>query len=61
LLATSKHSNVTELSIITGAGIHSDASGAKIKPAIESYLHENGYQYERQNNGTLLVQLRSSS
>ena len=46
-----------ELSVITGAGIHSGASGAKVKPAVEAYLKEKGYTYAPQNNGTLLVTL----
>jgi len=55
-LLSTKHKNVTELSVVTGAGIHS-AAGAKIKPAVEEYLKEKGYSYTTQNNGTLLVTL----
>ncbi|KAL0486432.1 hypothetical protein AKO1_012051 [Acrasis kona] len=45
------------LQIITGAGNHSDASGAKIKPAVIKYLNEKSLKFEEINNGTLNVTL----
>jgi DNA-nicking Smr family endonuclease len=50
--------NATQpLDIITGTGNHSDTNGAKIKPAVEKYLKEQGLSFTEINNGTYRVTL----
>eukprot|EP01117_Protostelium_nocturnum_P014108 TRINITY_DN5325_c0_g1_i1.p1 TRINITY_DN5325_c0_g1~~TRINITY_DN5325_c0_g1_i1.p1 ORF type:complete len:622 (+),score=275.31 TRINITY_DN5325_c0_g1_i1:162-1868(+) len=45
------------VSIIVGAGNHSEGGRARIKPAVRSWLTEQGYRYHEANAGTLVVQL----
>ena len=43
--------------VITGAGIHSDKSGAKIKPTVEKSLKDKRLTYTEQSNGSFSVTL----
>ncbi len=43
------------LEVITGAGHHSLERVAKIKPAVESFLTERGFNYREANIGSLIV------
>jgi len=45
------------LSIITGVGKHSEGRKARIKPAVTSWLRENGFKFNESNAGTIVVQL----
>lgn len=49
-----------ELTIITGAGHHSDNNRAKIKPAIEELLRQRGFQYEVDRTGGIILVQGSS-
>ncbi|KAG2389578.1 hypothetical protein C9374_014138 [Naegleria lovaniensis] len=50
-LRTEKSSN--KLTIIYGAGNHSDEKGPKIKPAVLEYLKEEGITFEEINHGSI--------
>lgn len=44
------------LCVITGAGIHSDEKGPKIKPAVKEYLQTHSIKFEENDgNGSLTV------
>jgi len=45
------------LTVITGAGIHSENHGAKIKPAVENYLRERNIQFTENSRGSFLVSI----
>jgi len=54
-----KTSGAKILKIITGKGLHSKDGIARIKPVVESYLDEQGYQYHylESNPGVIVVKL----
>ncbi|EFC38003.1 predicted protein [Naegleria gruberi] len=52
-----KSQSINQLTIIYGAGNHSDASGPKIKPAVLTYLKENNLTYEEQTQGSILANI----
>eukprot|EP01117_Protostelium_nocturnum_P015545 TRINITY_DN6046_c0_g1_i2.p1 TRINITY_DN6046_c0_g1~~TRINITY_DN6046_c0_g1_i2.p1 ORF type:complete len:345 (-),score=125.66 TRINITY_DN6046_c0_g1_i2:118-1152(-) len=56
-IAENKAAGKTPLLVIYGAGNHSDASGAKIKPAVRKYLDDEGLTYTEVNNGSVSVPL----
>ncbi|KAF0983014.1 hypothetical protein FDP41_010992 [Naegleria fowleri] len=53
-----KQQNKTELTIIYGAGNHSDENGPKIKPAVLKYLGEVQMKYEEKTQGSILAFLQ---
>ncbi|PRP88354.1 small MutS related family protein [Planoprotostelium fungivorum] len=52
-----KSKGKSPLVVIYGAGNHSDAGGAKIKPAVRKHLDSEGIQYTEINNGSISVAL----
>lgn len=53
----SKMKEAMTVTVITGAGIHSDEEGPKIKPAIFKLLKEKGLEYNEISNGSISVTL----
>ena len=47
------------LEVITGAGKHSSGGKARIKPAVLSFLRDNGFSYKEVNSGVLLVLVKN--
>lgn len=56
-LLTSKHTSVKEWVVIPGAGIHSDDSGPKLKPAVTKWLGEKGLKFKETGNGVFTVNI----
>ncbi|KAG2386117.1 hypothetical protein C9374_002563 [Naegleria lovaniensis] len=52
-----KKKGFKQLTIIHGAGSHSDKRGPKIKPIITNYLKNNRVDFEEVNSGQILVTL----
>ncbi|KAG2378844.1 hypothetical protein C9374_007992 [Naegleria lovaniensis] len=52
-----KQDQKNELTIIYGAGNHSDENGPKIKPAVLKYLNEMQMKYEEKTQGSILATL----
>lgn len=50
-----------KLTVIVGAGNHSEGGVQRIRPGVEKWLRERGHTWEVVNQGCLLVQLRPKS
>ncbi|KNC78905.1 hypothetical protein SARC_08681 [Sphaeroforma arctica JP610] len=52
-IADMKAKGLKEVTIITGAGNHSDFHGPKIKPKVHEFLKKKGMPFEEVNNGSV--------
>ena len=61
-LKTARENSLPKVEVITGAGIHSDEEGPKIKIAIQNMFNEMGLDFESREgqHGSFIVHLQSS-
>jgi len=56
-IETLRNKGIKQLTIIYGAGNHSDEKGPKIKPAVLEYLKKENITFEEVNHGSILANI----